>query len=649
MALQWLRDQMKYLKWVLWIVIAAFVVLFGNDWSGVNAPLQAGDVAATVGDETVTMAEFRQQYQAIESQYRQIFGDQYNDDMMRRFNLPQQALNNAIRRRILLMEARDMGLDIADQELRRAILDIPGLTDDSGRFIGSDAYSRLLQSNRYTPESFEEAMRDDLLIAKLNSVLADTVYVSDAAVERAYRAQSETATIRFVQLPGSEFPGVEVPADALQAYYADNQGDYQLPERRVVSYILVDAVQMRRDIEVTDDEIKAYYDANPDSYRREAQATARHILLTLGPNRDEDAARAELEALKARIEGGEDFAALAREASDDPDTRDRGGDLGSFGRDGFVADFTNPIFAADPGSLIGPFKTQYGVHVVEVQSVLEAGMRPLAEVTAQIRAVLLNERTQQLSEDKAKELSQRIGAEGVTTVDGLRGLAEEASVGFQTTTPFGEGDVVPGIGRGQFNEIAFGLNPEGISEPVKVPRGWAILRLDAIESPRPQTFEEVEARIRPIVLREQQKVAAEARLAEIKASLEAGSTTLEETAETLGLELQDAPAFNVDGSIPGIGADRAIVDAALAADAGTFGGPFPTPVGAMLFEVTERALFDPTAFTEAQTTVRTEEEQTQLRNLMASIVELRMRDLDVQRAPGIFAAFGIEDPASPVG
>lgn len=89
-----------------------------------------------------------------------------------------------------------------------------------------------------------------------------------------------------------------------------------------------------------------------------ARATARHILVD---------SKEKCEALKAEIEGGCDFAEVARENSSCPSSR-QGGDLGSFGPGQMVREFDEVVFSGELGKVHGPVKTQFGYHLLEITS-----------------------------------------------------------------------------------------------------------------------------------------------------------------------------------------------------------------------------------------------------------------------------------------
>jgi parvulin-like peptidyl-prolyl isomerase len=223
-------------------------------------------------------------------------------------------------------------------------------------------------------------------------------------------------------------------------------------------------------------------------------------------------------------------------------------------------------------------------------------------------------------------------------------LAGEEGLELKTTEPFGRDDTVAGIGRSPaFLSAAFELAESAVSEPVKIPRGWVILRLAESIPPRVPELAEVEAEVRRAVEQEKRGSAAVERLREARSSLEAGGDFAALAAD-LGLEITDSEELGRFDNLPGLSASRQIVDAALALEEGQWGGPVATDGGAVLFEVVERQSFDAAAFEEAKETTRQGLETARLNRLMTSLIELRRRDLAPSYDPRVFTNFGIELP-----
>ena len=133
-------------------------------------------------------------------------------------------------------------------------------------------------------------------------------------------------------------------------------------------------------VTVSEAQVRAYHATNPDRYRRPASCRVRHILVA-----SEDTAR----DLARRVATGEDLAALARAHSLDAGSRARGGDLGSVARGTFAGAFEDAAFDAPVGRVVGPVRTEFGWHVLRVESRTAGGVSPYEQVRPAIAADLL--------------------------------------------------------------------------------------------------------------------------------------------------------------------------------------------------------------------------------------------------------------------
>ncbi|HSL82583.1 MAG TPA: SurA N-terminal domain-containing protein, partial [Thermoanaerobaculia bacterium] len=467
-----IRDNIKHLHWVLWIIIAAFIgIEFGIFGSSGAAP--GGNVAARLGRHEVTWRELQRHHQGLQDQMRQIYGDQWNDQLARQLQLERRALDQLFNNKVLTAEARELGLMVGDDEVREEILRT--FRNPDGSFIGQETYERWTSAQYGGPGAFEELVREELLLVKLRDILFQTVHVPDEAVERAYREDVERAAIRYLLLPGDRFAEEARPDRAsLERYYQEHQEEYRLPEQRSVDYVMVDRGLLRAQMEVSEEELRAFYEEHPEEFTREEQVQARHVLLRTD-KRSVEEARAGIAEARARIEGGEDFAAVARELSEDPGSAARGGDLGFFGRGRMVPAFEEAAFGARPGELVGPVESDFGVHLLEVTERREGGRVPFAEAREAVRSRLASERLEGEATERALAIRTRLAGvpedELRARMEALAG--EDPVLRFETTAPFGDGDVIPGIGRSpELTGTAFSLEAGKLAESVvSAPRG----------------------------------------------------------------------------------------------------------------------------------------------------------------------------------
>ncbi len=638
-----LRDNLKYLSWILWVVILIFIAFVFVDFGGgLSQGSGARASAATVGTDKISYADFERQYRQLEGQYRQAFGENFTPEIAQQLRLPLQALDRLVDQRLLLNEAADRGLVASDKEVQEAIFEIPGMKDASGAFVGEETYKRFVRSNGYTVRDFEEAMRRQIVLTKLNAIFSSSLVVTDADVERAYREQAERASVRYLVLPATGFQSDATLSPAeVASYFERHSEEFRLPPQRVVNYLLVDTVRTRAKMTFEKAELEAYYNSHLDDWKQEEQVRARHILLKVDDSRTADVADAALVTLRKRVEAGEDFAKLASELSDDPGSKTRGGDLGFFGRGRMIKEFEEAAFGAAPGSLVGPIRTSFGSHLIQVVEKRPAGVQPFAEAEAQVRSRLAAERAETQAEAKAAELAAKISSETLDTEAELKALADNDTVMFLTTPPFGVDEVVPGIGRGTpFSTAAFALEAGKTSTVVKIARGFAILQLVSESPARLPALSEVEAKVRPAALRAKAGELALARLTQARGAIASGKS-LDDVAKELAVEVKESGEFGRDGNIQGLGDSRGLVSAALAGKAGDVGTPILTEQGAVLYQVTARKGFDATAFAAERDQTRQALEGNEVNRLLGSIIEQRKREAKVQYDKPLLEQFGM--------
>lgn len=638
-----LRDSMKYLAWVLWAVIAVFVFMV---WGEVGTPQPGAPSrwAASVGSEEVSFREFEREYRDLDEQVRSSLGEQYTPELAEQMRLPLQALDRIISRKILAAEARKLGLSVSKAELQREILELPVFTDASGQFVGEATYQDFLRRLGYTSGTFEEAMREQILVRRLLGTLEQALVVTDSELEERYRQQVEEARIRYVTLPLESLRDeLDVTEEALVSHFAAHQQSYRVPEERVAQYLLVDQRRLRDTVELPEEELRAFFQEHRQEYAETEQVRARHVLVST-QERDDAAALAILQGAQRRIADGEPFSSVAQDLSEDPGTAARGGDLGFFGRGRMVPEFEEAAFAARVGELVGPVRTGFGYHLLEIVERREARQRPFEEVREQIRNRLAAEGANTLAEERARQLHAELSAGAAPSAEELEAAAVgDPAVEHGATQPFRlQGPVMPlGTAPG-LNEAAFQLTEGRLSEPIQIPRGWVVLRLAQVVPPRLQELDEVRDEVRREVESQQLRELALARLGEAQ---EAGD--LSQAAERLGLAVEESEPFGHGGFVGGrLGFAPDIAEAALASDEGALLGPvLHDQHGGVLFEVAARTRFTREGFAAARSDLSEDLRQEKLNLAVASLVQKRRREMGVRYDRGLLERWNLMDEA----
>ena len=245
--------------------------------------------------------------------------------MLRRLGIDSQILQQMVDEQATLFEAQRQGIQVSDDELAQQIFTIPGL-QENGKFIGEQRYQQLLSSQRppLTKAAFETNLRNTMMIDRLRSALTDWMALSDSEVEREYKRRNEKVKLQVVALTADAFLSkVTVSDEDVAGYFDQHKADYVLGEQRKVKFLLIDRDAARAKVTVPDGDVQRYYSQNLQQYSTPEQVRASHILFSTTGKNEADVSK-QAQAVLARAKAGEDFAALAKQYSDDPGSKVKG-------------------------------------------------------------------------------------------------------------------------------------------------------------------------------------------------------------------------------------------------------------------------------------------------------------------------------------
>ena len=340
-----------------------------------------------------------------------------------------------------------------------------------------------------------------------------------------------------------------------------------------------------------DDEVKTYYEENQAEFYSPETVEARHILIKLDKDADEnavEAARMRAVEIHDRILKGEEFAELAKQLSEGP-SKSQGGYLGTFGRGRMVKPFEDQAFALQAGDISEPIRTDFGWHIIKVEKHNAAQTLTLEASQDKIRG--------QLSDKKARALALE-DAESVYDMsyggDDLLAAAERLGVAVTTTDALARNDTVPGVADSdKFLSTAFSLDAMVVSDVQELGDGFYIIQtLEKIPSQIP-AFETVQERVQQDLLSEKQWTQADADAQEMLQALRDGAV-MAEVGQARGITPRTTGWFKRGDAIPDVGFEPALAAAAfnLSSDK-----PYPaTPVrgtkGVFVFRYVDRQIPD---------------------------------------------------------
>ncbi len=372
------------IKIILGLIILSFV------FAGVGSYLTSGgnNAAAKVGNTEISRGEFEMAYQNERNRMQAQFGDSFAQmlaDPAYVESFRKSVLDRMINDVLLDQQAESLGLRISDAQIRTMILELPQF-QSNGKF-DQDVYQASLRRAGYSPDSFAEYMRSQLVREQLLNALQLSEFTLPGEVQAEGKLFTQTRDIRTITINLDDFAKHgELTDEEIQDYYKANPDNFTRPEQVKVAYIELSAEELKKQIQVSDADVKQYYDEHLDKYSSEEQRRVAHILVE-----GDDEAKAQ--AILDELNGGADFAKLAEEKSDDFGSAENGGDLGWIERDVMDPAFEEAAFALkNVGDTTGLVKSDFGYHIIKLEELKDSVAKPFTEVAAEIKKEMVDQK-----------------------------------------------------------------------------------------------------------------------------------------------------------------------------------------------------------------------------------------------------------------
>ena len=541
------------IKVILGLIVVVFVFWgfegFRSDRSG---------RVALVNGEAITIDEYRQAYNNLLERYRQQYGEQLNEEFIEMLQIRKQALDSLVNQKLMELEAKKLNFRVSDQELADYIRNVEAFQSDG--VFDERRYREILGRIRTTPEQFEQEQRISLLIQKLRNFIVDNVKVTEDEAMEFFKWFNASLKIKYAMFEPGKYEIATPDPEILKAYFEENKEAFKIKPMRKVRYAHFNPKDYTDKVVLSDQEIKEYYDLNIGEFATEETIEARHILIRVDNDAEEQVWEDKKQQILSILENaraGEDFAALAQEHSEDS-SREQGGQLGVFGRGSMVKPFEEAAFSMKAGEISDPVRTQFGWHIIKVENVNEAKTLTLEEAMEQIKNRLIETHSKTLASDAAEAVYQ-ISFEGDDLVD----AAEKVGVLLKTTDFFtDEGPQDTSLWpRDKFAEIAFLLSDMEISEINELSVGFYIIQLIGIQESRIPSFEEVDEEVASKwTLAKQDEMArqdAESFLEKVKSG-----SMMEDISEEFDVVVSESDFFKRNQPIPNLGNEPRILNAA---------------------------------------------------------------------------------------
>lgn len=414
-----------------YVVLA--LAVFGLTFFGIFP--QQGDrgglsgVAAEVGSLQITSTDFRSSYQNTYQRYQDQYGEEFDAI---KFNLSEKVLNKLVDEASLFLAARSLGIQASEQDVIDYLTEIDAFRDKDGKF-STQFYQTYLRRNRYSEEAFMASLIQDLTLGKLRKFVINFVFTSQAETRVDYQLENSFLDVEFVKVAKDDLP-MTVAQDNIDTYLASDSGN--------------SAVQ-------------TYYDTHQQEFNQPAQVQASHVLIAYkgarnvsgdASKRSKDEAKKIADDVHRRAQS-ENFTTLAKQFSDEPQAKEKGGNLGFFTKDAMVKEFSDVAFKLEVGKVSQVVETVFGFHIIKVTDKKVEIKRELEQVKKEIAEKLLRrEQAPQFASNLAQQLLEQLNTGNAEQLLKKNQLKRDNTGRFALTTRY-----IPKLGAKMRDQI-YGLD-----------------------------------------------------------------------------------------------------------------------------------------------------------------------------------------------
>jgi len=420
--LQAIRDRAHGIfAWIMLLVIGVPFALWG-----IQNYLDTGkeQPAAVVGGHEIMDRDVSRAY---EQTLASLVGVADYDEKQ----LKHEALERLIREEIIFQNADDKALAVSDADVRGVIATLPYFQTD-GKF-DKEKYKVILASQGMTSNQFAAQIRRALLMEQFQRSILGSAFVTKDQVDALLRLKNQERDLVYATIPlkpsTKTFPDAEIAA-----YYREHLPDFSNPEKVSIEYVNLSLDDIAKTVEVTEQDLRTFYEEQKANFGTPERRKLSHILIpvdTAKPESDQ-AALEKIDAIRERLNKGEDFATVAKETSGDPVSARVGGDLGFMNKDAMEPNFAKAALVLKQGEVSAPVKTSFGYHLIKVTEFVPSQYKPFDEVKDELRKTFQHN----VAENKFYDLGQTLTEQAFEHPDSLEAAAKALNLKVEQVGPF---------------------------------------------------------------------------------------------------------------------------------------------------------------------------------------------------------------------
>jgi len=488
----------------------------------------------------------------------------------------QQVGQQLVQQQVLLEEAHKLGFYVTDDDVRKWLRTGPTaeVLYPDGKFIGEDAYKQLIDERLHeSVTDFEDQIKDQITIQRLQAFITAGVTVSDKEVRDTYLKQNIKIKFDYAVIASDDLRKTINPPDSeLEAFFKSNAARYAqaVPEERKITYFAFTDSQIPGGVQPPSQQaVQQYYNEHAAEYSVPEQAKSRHILISVPPNANaatDAAAKAKAQMVLKLLQAGGSWTDLAKKYSDDPGSKDTGGELGFAQRGKMVPAFDNAIFTQKIGE-IDIVKTNFGYHIVQVEERQTAHTQPLSDVQASIVATLTRQAQAAAEDNYAQLLTSEAGR------NGLEKTAAAHHLDLVTTDPVASGGVIAALpDSAQILAKAFQAKQGDPPQSATTGEGYAVFQVTGIVPAHAPAFADWKSHVLDDYRQEQLPALLSLKTKQLADQAQA-TKDLAKAAKAVGATVKTSDLVGESGQVPDFGEVGQVAPQLFDMSVGAISGP----------------------------------------------------------------------------
>ena len=386
----------------------------GNQW------------VAKIGSQSISVENFQRAYQREVDNVRRSLGDNFSPEMVKNLNVRQRVLQRLINRNLLKQESDALGLIPGDADIVRRIRSNPQFQDSKGNFDKS-IFEANLRNSGLTEQGYVDQMRQELATTLIVESITGAAVAPDFAARTLYDAIEEQRVATLYTLSPSLVANVAHPSrEQVAAYYNDHKREFSAPEYRTLSYVTVNADDVRKKATVSEADLQAAYKERAEEFRRPERRETEQLLFS-----NEDKAK----AAYGLLQKGTPFAEVAKSSDI---LNKKATSLGSVSRDSILESAADAVFSLKEGEVTQPVQSAFGWHIFHVTAIHPPQVPPFAEVRAQLEKDLAQHAADEALTSFTNKLEDTLAGGGT-----LQEVAKEFHLKLASLGPVTESGIGP--------------------------------------------------------------------------------------------------------------------------------------------------------------------------------------------------------------